>query len=72
MVGEKIAKLENFKVHDKVEVCFNLRGRLYQKDGKENCFTSLLCWKIAMAQEAKDVIQNMANNDGGGNDDLPF
>lgn len=78
MVGEdKIKKLDAFSVSDKVDVNFNLRGRLWtNKEDKEMCFSSLLCWKIEkatpVAPESPLGTPKVVNSGDEGGDHLPF
>lgn len=39
--GDRCAMLDSFKTGDEVTVIFDLRGRVYQKDGYDNCITSV-------------------------------
>ena len=44
---KRIDILQGFKIGDNVECSINLTGKLYKnKEGKEDCFTSVDCWKI--------------------------
>lgn len=38
--------LDRYNLGEYVKVCFNLKGSLFEKDGKENFFTNLDCWRI--------------------------
>jgi len=39
--SERVASLDAFKQGDYVTISFDLRGRVYQKDGYDNCITSV-------------------------------
>lgn len=42
----KCEVLDKYNQGDQVKVSFNIKGARYEKDGKENFFTNLDCWRI--------------------------
>jgi hypothetical protein len=73
---DKCSLLDTYSKGDNVSVDFNLTGRLYTgKDGKENCFTSLNAWKLALDVSTPNP-QHMKDNSpvlaGDVDNDLPF
>lgn len=39
--SERVSQLDSFNVGDQVTISFELRGYVYQKDGYDNCITSV-------------------------------
>lgn len=76
VIKENCAKLDKFKVGDKVEVCYNIRGRIYdsKKTNREEAFLSLLCWRLYeyKADITAPVIQTTPAPDNKEQDELPF
>lgn len=75
LTQDKCSLLDQYSKGDNVNVDFNLTGRLYTgKDGKENCFTSLNAWRLALdvstpkQEHMKDQITALDTADN----DLPF
>lgn len=46
LVQDKCALIDEFKLKDVVKVEFNLRGRVFVKEGVKSCFTNLEAWRI--------------------------
>lgn len=46
--------LDAFKENDQVECSINLRGRHWEKNGKEGVMNTLQCWRIRKVQQASD------------------
>jgi len=78
MSGQSLDYMGNYKTNDLVDVEVNVRGRYYNKNGKEGVFNSLAGWKIQ-----KVGVSQSAPADNGGHpagfkpvetapDDLPF
>ncbi len=61
--------LDAFVVGQEVKVSFNVKGNKWQKDGKDNYFTSLQAWKIEGTNSAPAYTPEQATPDTG---DLPF
>ena len=85
MSGKALEFMKNFKQGDTVEVEVNVRGRYWNKNGKEGVFNSLSGWKIQkVGQESNQQGATQGPADNGGhpegfqpvedkyNDDLPF
>lgn len=76
---DKVDELNNFKAKDKVEVSYNLQGRLWtNKEGVEMCFNTLTAWKIEKlvnenisAEPTNNQPESTTNSEGEQND-LPF
>ena len=64
---EKCNILDMYKVGDGVNVSINLRGRGYEKNGKNKYFNSIEAWKIA--KSGQEPINANPNNKV---EDLPF
>lgn len=64
-VKDKTALLDSFKVGDKVEVSYNLRGREWEG----RYFVNLNAWRIAKSEQSEQV-QTPTPQPAG--DDLPF
>ena len=63
---KRVELLQSFAPGSEVVCSINLTGKLYQnKQGKQDCFTSVDCWKINNV--STDVITNAAEDDA-----LPF
>lgn len=45
-VQAKCDLLDRFNIGDTVNVSFNIKGTHYEKEGKENYFSNLDCWRI--------------------------
>lgn len=46
LVQDKCALIDQFKTGDVVKVDFNLRGRVFVKEGVKSCFTNLEAYRI--------------------------
>ena len=46
LTQEKCHLLDTFEVGEMVKVCFNLRGRPYEKNGEKTYFTNIEAWRI--------------------------
>jgi len=76
-VQDRCEVLDKFKVGERVEVTFFLRGREWTspKDGSVRYFNSLDAWKVDYTGEHANAIQgekHQANIQSDGDDDLPF
>lgn len=49
LVQDRCDNIDKFKVGDKLEIVFNLRGREYEKDGVKKYFNTLEAWMIKEA-----------------------
>ena len=49
LVQDRCDNIDKFKVGDKIEIVFNLRGREYEKDGVKKYFNTLEAWMIKEA-----------------------
>ena len=49
LVQDRCDNIDKFKVGDKLEIVFNLRGREYDKDGVKKYFNTLEAWMIKEA-----------------------
>jgi len=68
---DRCKTLDAFKAGEAVNVCFNLRGRLYtNKNGQQDAFTNLEAWRIESlgASQAPAEGKDMTN----AFDDVPF
>jgi len=56
-IQDKCSMLDQFQIHDTIEVQFNLRGRKWtDKTGKDVYFNTLQAWRItAIQQETENV-----------------
>lgn len=76
--NDNIAKLKDAgaKAGDIVTADINLRGRRYEKDGKESWYNTLVLWKMAKTGDAADQPVAAAAPEpvpaAGEDDDLPF
>ena len=52
LTQEKCQLLDTFEVGESVKVCFNLRGRPYEKAGEKTYFTNIEAWRIELATGA--------------------
>ena len=52
LTQEKCQFLDTFEVGELVKVCFNLRGRPYEKNGEKTYFTNIEAWRIELATGA--------------------
>ena len=53
---KKIDLLQAFAPGDSVVCSLNLSGKLYKnKEGKEDCFTTIACWKISAIEEGESL-----------------
>ena len=52
LTQEKCQLLDTFEVGELVKVCFNLRGRPYEKNGEKTYFTNIEAWRIELATGA--------------------
>lgn len=66
--GQKIPILNDVSVGDQVTCSINLRGRHYEKNGKEGVINTLECWKIETTAKAKKSVIEDAEEVN----DLPF
>ena len=69
--------LDAFTVGQEVKVSFNVKGNKWQKDGKDNYFTSLQAWKIEGTNSAPAYTQEQSTpaappHNFGLDDSLPF
>lgn len=69
--------LDAFKEGDQVECGINLRGRHWQKDGREGVMSTPQCWRIkwlsaAIQQQQETVAQQDTAPAEEVADDLPF
>ena len=70
---KNIEKLDGLAVGSDVTAHFNLRGRIYtDRDGKENCFTSLDVWRIVVNVGEAQSNQPKANDPADLFDNVPF
>lgn len=86
LVQDKTNIIDNFKIGDKIEVYFNLRGREWQRDtdSEIRVFNTLDAWRIEKLTENDSITsevndQNIEATPGSENilkdedeDDLPF
>lgn len=66
---DKCNILDGYKIKERIDVQFNLKGRRYKKEGEqeEKFFSSLEAWKITKLEEKKAEIKESDKKD-----DLPF
>jgi hypothetical protein len=61
VVKDKCPMLDTYQIGQEIKIYFNLRGRLWQGNGKpETCFNSLQAWKIEAMQQAPPQQQQQA------------
>jgi len=71
LIKDKCETLDKFTMGQEIKVNFNLKGRLWQGNGKpEACFNSLQCWKIEAMQAAPAPAQQATG--GQVPDEIPF
>lgn len=78
--GDKVSLLDGLGEGQTVTVDINLRGKVFERDGKRMCFTSLGGWRIAADGGAPKSVRNSqpavtsaaAAPQPDGGDDLPF
>ena len=46
LVNDKISLIDRFKVGDKVEISFNIKGKEFEKNGEMLLFNNIEAWKI--------------------------
>jgi hypothetical protein len=64
---KRIDLLQAFESGDEVVCSINLTGKLYKnKEGREDCFTSVDCWKIGLI--IKNTVPGILETEDG----LPF
>jgi hypothetical protein len=66
--NQKCDLLEHFQLEDEVTVLFNLSGRIAQKNGNEEFYTSLSAWQIESSRQQKAPLPGINER----KDDLPF
>ena len=52
LVNAKCSLLDKFNVGDQIKVGFNIKGKRWEKDGKEKYFSNLDAWRIESANGA--------------------
>jgi Domain of unknown function (DUF3127) len=77
LVQDRCDNIDKFKVGDKLEVVFNLRGREYTKDNEKRYFNTLEAWMIKEASasgatQAATVQVGTVGLPADNSDDLPF
>ena len=46
LVNDKISLIDRFKIGDKVEISFNIKGKEFEKNGEMLLFNNIEAWKI--------------------------
>lgn len=46
LANDKCKLIDNMKIGQEIEVHFNLKGKKFNKNGNDQYFNSLQCWKI--------------------------
>ena len=64
--------LENFREGEQVECFINIRGRHWQKNGKEGVMNTLQCWKITTHGAPHPTPAQPPTTQSDNSDDLPF
>lgn len=82
LIQDRCAEIDKFKIGDKIEVTFNLRGREWTSpEGEKKYFNTLEAWRIQAASAegtpepataGKQPVYDMADLANQGADDLPF
>ena len=69
---DKCSLLDQFNIDDTIKVCFNLRGRKWEKDGQVSYFTNLEAWRIEkLSNESGESVDEYPLTDSEP-DDAPF
>ena len=55
LTNDKCDLIDNFAQNDEIKVYFNIGGRKWEKDGKENIFNSSKAWKVEKISSSSDV-----------------
>lgn len=76
LVQDRVELIDKFKVGDKIEVTFNLKGREWKSpEGVVKYFNTLEAWRIASAGESAREPSNVVVPDvvgDAGDSELPF
>lgn len=53
LMGDKVSIIDGFNLHDIIKVDFNIVGKIYEKDGKENLINNNRAWKVGLIKAAQ-------------------
>ena len=70
-VNNKKIDLAQFSKGDEIEICFNIKGRKWEKDGRKGFVQNLEAWKIETLTKSESPKPNEQPEEDG-DDDLPF
>ena len=75
LTNDKCTLIDGMSVNDLVKVSFNLKGNMFEKEGKTMFFTNLNAWRIERIGSQKESFEGTANkvaNTIDAKDGLPF
>lgn len=75
LTNDKCTLIDGMSVDDLVKVSFNLKGNIFEKEGKTMFFTNLNAWRIERIESQKESFEETANKVADAidaKDGLPF
>lgn len=75
LTNDKCTLIDGMSVDDLVKVSFNLKGNMFEKEGKTMFFTNLNAWRIERLDSQKESFEETANKVADAidaKDGLPF
>ena len=75
LTNDKCTLIDGMSVNDLVKVSFNLKGNMFEKEGKTMFFTNLNAWRIEPIGSQKESFEETANKVADtidAKDGLPF